>query len=397
MSPLRLRFRALTLMSLALATLVPVIAHAEEWPVSLALSQTLTRDSNVLRDNNNRYADSISSTGLRVSFDKSYGRQRYVASITGVRNRYDKTDEYNNDGFESSAQVSSEFGSNFFGLAGFSASRQLQKPEDQQGSRFKETVSSRNIKLYGQYGLFGRLSANVSGNFDEAKYDRATFNDKDSRSIRAGIRFSPSDLLFFDAGYRNGRVDYLNQTANVVDRDDLDLTSQWVVTGFSRLSARLAFTDERSQIDPRRDFSGLTGSLDWTLTPPGKMSYVFSASRDTNNAGGQSFGNTGFFTSRNFLTNKLSARANWAATGKISVTAGLGYQGYELERDSNLPGGFDRNDKSSFKTVDLGFGYQYSRALALQCRLERYDRSQSIESPEFDGQEFSCTGTFFIE
>lgn len=390
------RLRSCTTWPLALAALMPTLVQAEEWPVSLALSQTLTRDSNVLRDNNDRYADTISSTGVRVSFDKSYGRQRYVASITGVRSRYDKTSEYNNDGFESSAQVSSEFGRNFFGLAGFSASRQLQKPEDQQGSRFKETVSSRNAKLYGQYGLFGRMSANVTGNFDQAKYDRATFNDKDSRSIRVGLRYSPSDLLFFDAGYRNGRVDNLNQAANVVDRDDLDLTSQWVVTGFSKLNARVSFTDERSQIDSRRDFSGLTGSFDWSLTPPGKMSYVFSASRDTNNAGGQSFGNTGFFTSRNFLTNKLSARASWAATAKINVTSGLNYQRYELERDSNLPG-FDSRDKSSLKSIDLGFGYQYSRALALQCRLEHYDRTRSSESPEFDGQEVSCTGTFFID
>ena len=42
-------------------------AHAEELPLYLTLSQGLTRDSNLLRDNSDRRRDTISTTTHRIS------------------------------------------------------------------------------------------------------------------------------------------------------------------------------------------------------------------------------------------------------------------------------------------------------------------------------------------
>lgn len=185
------------------------IARADT-PLSLTVSENLTYDSNILKDNTRKYKDALSTTGVRVGFDKDYGRQTYKLSGTVLANRYKNTKSYDNDGYNVNLGVTSTLMSNWLTSFDLSASRQQQNPEDQGNIRYKEVVDSRNARVFAQYGMYGRWSVNGAYNFDKYKYETNKVYDRDSGKVRVGLRYSPTDLLYFDFGVGKTKVDNPN-------------------------------------------------------------------------------------------------------------------------------------------------------------------------------------------
>ncbi|HIV71971.1 MAG TPA: hypothetical protein H9903_13640, partial [Candidatus Aquabacterium excrementipullorum] len=98
----------------AAAAVVCLPAHADT-PLSLTASEDLKYDSNILKDNARKYRDVVSSTGLKVGFNKEYGRQTYSASATAVANKYKNTKDYDNDGYSVQLGMTSSLMSNWYG------------------------------------------------------------------------------------------------------------------------------------------------------------------------------------------------------------------------------------------------------------------------------------------
>lgn len=401
----------------ALACGVPAQA---ETPLSLTVSQELTYDSNILRDNARKYRDAVSSTGVQVGFNKQYGRQSYTASATAVAKRYKNTKEYDNEGYNINLGLSSSMLSNLFGSIDFSAVKQQQSPEDQGNLRYNETIDSQNVKLFLQYGMYGRWSVNTTYSFSKADYSVFEIYNRDAKNLRLGVRYSPTDLLYFDVGYQKSKIENPNYPllasndviifGDPVDRQDLDLSTRWVVTGFSNLSGRIAYTREKHSRDPRRDFNGLTGNVAWDYTPGGKMSYRVVLDRDTNNSGGSTYrtlvdlgfgtASTTGFLAQNRVSTGLNLSATWQATAKISVTSGLNYRRIQEESTNRVPGlgtNVGSSLSGSYKSVRMGLKYALARSTSMGCSVERYNRSRSLFSREYDGESVDCNLIFTLD
>ena len=398
----------------ALAALMALAAGAgsvgaEELPLYLTLSQSLTRDSNLLRDNNDRRSDTISVTTVAGGLNKAYGRQNYRVSASASRNAYSDNKQFDNDGYAVSAEVASEVGSNFKVTLNAGASQFLPNFEDQFNRMTRNTERNRQASVDVRYGLYGRWSVNAGASYSKVDYQVTESENKTSQSVFAGVRYLPSDLAYIgltlyrtDTELPNRRLVTTTAVGEDIERTSLNLDTVWQVTGFSRLSGRLGVTSEKHPQDRRRDFDGLTGSASWTFTPAGKATYALSWVRDTNNEGGGTFNSTAgqLFSANKRLTNSLSATVTWQATAKIKLNANYTHAQYEEDSELLLAGVTPvSSDEQTgrYNAVSLGVSYQPLRSVGLGCDMQRYDRTASVFSRAYDGNSVACRASFTID
>ncbi|MDQ5925245.1 MAG: hypothetical protein QG554_187 [Pseudomonadota bacterium] len=384
-------------------------ASAEELPLYLTLSQSLTRDSNLLRDNNDRRSDTISTTTVAAGLNKAYGRQNYQVSASASRNAYSDNNQFDNNGYSISAEVASEIGSNIKVTLNGATSQFLPSFEDQFNRNARNTERNRQASVDVRYGLYGRWSVNAGASHSKVDYRVTEEENKTSTSMFAGVRYLPTDLAYIgltlyrtDTELPNRRLVTTTTVGEDIERTSLSLDTVWQVTGISRLSGRLGMTSEKHPQDRRRDFDGLTGSASWTFTPAGKATYALTWVRDTNNEGGSTYKSSigQLYSTNKRLTNSLSATASWQATSKVKLNAGYTHAQYEEDNDLQL-GGVSPISSSEqtgrYNAVSLGVSYQPIRAVGLGCDMQRYDRTQSVFSRAYDGNTVACRASFTID
>lgn len=407
--------RALTpVAALVVASLCPwSSAVAESNPLSLSISQDLSFDNNFQRRSGGGASDTTSVTAATVAYNKSYGRQNYGASVTANATRHNRFKDYDNDGYAVALGMTTTVGSKGYLALQHSSSRSLQSPDEQTGQRYADTITSQSTALSGQYGIHGRLGVNSTVSSSKTKYSLNKANDRDQMGLRVGVSYSPSDLLSFGAGVKKSEQKLVN-AGDKVNRYDYDINTNWVVTGYSNLSASVALTDEKRVVNEGLDYRGVTGSLRWGYTPGGKMSYGLRISRDTASSG-QGSGTLLFVNSdqsvsavsnqtQNQLTTTLSANANWAATSKIGVGVGLSYSRFSdsLEAEilgaiSNLPSQFLPTNGRQYG-ASISVSYTPVRSTRLGCTLQAYKRDQARSNVSgYRGETLGCDATFSIE
>jgi len=408
--------RALTpVAALVVASLCPwSSAVAESNPLSLSVSQNLSFDNNFQRKSGGGPSDTTSVTGATVAYNKSYGRQNYGASVTANATRHHRFKEYDNDGYAVALGMTTTVGSKGYLALQHSSSRSLQSPDEQTGQRYADTITSHSTALSGRYGIYGRLGLNSTVSSSKTKYSLNTANDRDQMGLRVGVSYSPNDLLSFGAGVKKSEQKLLN-VGDKVNRYDYDLNTNWVVTGYSSLSASVALTDEKRVVSEGLDYRGVTGSLRWGYTPGGKMSYGLRISRDTASSGQGSgtllvvntdnsvVGSVSNQT-QNQLTTTLSANANWAATSKIGVGVGLNYSRFTDSREAEILGAISGLESQFLPTNGRQYGasvsvtYNPVRSTRLGCTLQAYKRDQARSNVSgYRGETLGCDATFSIE
>lgn len=383
-------------------------AHAndESLPLYLTLSQSVMRDSNLLRDDSNKQADTVSTTAVRGGLNKAYGRQNYRLDVTANHNKYSNNDQFNYNGFVSSGEVISDFGSNFRFTGSFAASEVLPKFEDSQANRTARNIQkTTRVGTDLRYGLYGRLSVNGGLSQSKLRYRETTRENKDSSSWNMGVRYLPNDLMYYGLSYTQTDTDLPNfrnpdgTDGEEVTRRSINFVTSWRATGFSQLNASVGYTRERNDNDPRRDFNGVTGQAAWTFTPAGKVRYRVSWLRDTNNQGGFTLlgGASETFVSQDRVVNQYGASATWQATSKISATVQLTHARYEEGRSVSGLINESENRDGRLNSVSLGLEYQPIRSLNVGCDVQKYDRTASVLSRAYSGQALSCSLGFTLD
>jgi hypothetical protein len=407
--------------AVAVACILLGSAAWADTPLSLVVSENLTYDSNILRNNSNKYRDVISATGVQLGFNKQYGRQTYRASGTAVATRYKNSNFYDNDGYNLVLGFTSQVASNWFLNFDHNSISRLQSFQDQGLNRYKEPIKSQDTGLFVQYGLYGRWSLNADLGVTKIDYEVLRANNRSSKSAKLGVRYSPTDLLYFDFGYRRSNAQLPNYRSALISDDgekikqqSLDFSTRWVVTGYSNFDGRVSWNQERYAVDEQRDFNGLTGRIGWNYTPSGKIAYTVALDRDTNNSGGTttidgfSFADQTFvlgFNSQRRVSTGLLLRATYTATAKISLTASGNYRRIEEERRSvsqtvgGAGGGSVSGAQSTgtYTALSIGANYQLFRSTRLGCSLEKYDRSASLFSRDFSGDSVNCNAVFTLD
>lgn len=428
------KMNARTLSSVAAAVLAACALPAQaagddDTPLWLRLSETVTYDSNYARNASNQ-SETVSSTGVGLGLNKSYGRQNYTVSGKVNLDKHKKFKEQDNTNYDLAAGFVSEVASNWAVAINGAASERLNSIENNplDNRLAKNIATSRNASLNVQYGVAGRWSLLGSLGMAQTSYSLDAFDYQNREQNSGGLRlvYNTSDLLNFGIGFSAANTEYPNQiVASVpeeVKQESIDFSTNWQVTGFSQLDAILSYAKNKYKSDSNADFKGFTGRLNWNYKPTGLTTYSLSASRSTNNDGSGTglrnnllvgFQNAaGGFDTRyidttiNSVTTSVDGRMKWMPTAKLGFTAGLGWDRYDVTTTRSLAiFGNTGKTSSDYTVVSLSSDYNFSRAIAVGCSIQQYKQSAesdpqvstNTQRVAHDGRQVSCNASFTID
>lgn len=292
--------------AVAFSALVAVLAcgaaAAQRAPYFASLSQSASHDTNLLRLGDGVPApagysrsDRVLATSLTAGVDQAFGRQRGYGSIALRSTRFDANPVYDNESYSLTA------GLDWSTVARISGTVNL--------------GTSRNLASFGlqELGLLGRRNFEDSRNADvalrvgivtewtaEATYGRREVTNTldlpsvqsrefDSDAVSLGVRWRPAGATTIGLRWRGttGRYPKFRRDAAggfVEDRfrsDGTEFNAELTPSGASRVTLRLGSSRTRYDVNAARDFTGLTGSFEWSWRPTGKLSFATGFSRTT--------------------------------------------------------------------------------------------------------------------
>ncbi len=423
------------------AVLACTHAWADNWPLSLSLSETLSRDNNLYRAEPGQYAiaDTVSSTGLKLGLDKSYSRQRYYASLGTALNRYIDSTQLNNTSYDFNFAATSEFtDKGLIQLSGV-ATQNLARFDVANGDIISQSKNIQNTsRISGQmsYGGYGGLNpyAGISHFQQGFTYTNSNYQamNQNTYSLGTYYKYVPQLNLGFGARLTRGDLNYDQGNGDILidetRRRDIDFSANWVVSGLSNLYARISAT--RSKDEYKNAIGGIqetktrgaTGELSWNYTPQGRLEYMLGFTRDNGNAGknydisntevgaGVTYAEAGGQAyqknENNRLANTLNGKVTWDLSYKLKLNAAFTYTKYHLYRniDTTIIAGDDsvvqpeslESQKSRYTEYSIGGKYEYARWLDLYCEIKRLKRTEDAEYRPYNATVTSCTGQFNI-
>lgn len=403
---------SVSLAPVAMATLLMLTTQAQAriggTPLSFSISQVFTHDSNIERRvDEEATSDTISTTQVGATLDKDYGRQNYKVDVGASVNRFQKLDKYNNNGINIDLSFSTELGSSSKVTLKHTRTRSLQDFDVQGTDERRKDVNTETLSsIEGEYGLakqwqlLGRLESGKSA------YNNTPGNKRTSVGRRIAIRYSPSDLLYFEGGFKDANYEYPNSVffstgqnivGDEIGRQDLNFQTGWTVTGYSKLFAQLNLTDEKHAVTGTgRDYHGLTGGLTWQFTPRGKVGYSLNISHDTNDSGG--YATSSNTSVRDKINTSLGGSALWSYTSKVKLSLGLDLvQSKEFEQQSSGTITADDSQTSLLSQVRLGASYIMDRSKSFNCGLTLIHREKPLFTNAYNSTSTNCSATFSME
>jgi hypothetical protein len=378
------------------------LAEPDDLPLSLTLTGDVTHDSNFSR-NDAKLSETIKTGTAKVLLNKAYGRQNYNLNASVSAQRYARYGQLlDNDGKNVAGSFSTGLASNWTVTTGGTYAQNLNPIQN----NLATNRVVRNIRTYrdgnlavqygngGRFALVGTLDANKTGYSDSAFRTLNNVN-QDSKGLR--ILYFSSDLLNFGLGARQVVSRYPESLTQERQTDhNIDLTSSWQVTGLSNFNAQISRRNSRFASDDTRQVKGYTGSLDWSYTPRGLMSYGVGLSRNTGadrrtDSVVDSQTNL-VFASRDSQANSIYNTANFTAamqaTAKIMLRAGYTVTRYSYDRSVA-----DQSVQASSLNQTLNFSVNYAllRSVASACSIQRYKQTADETRPKFDGQTIGCS------
>lgn len=335
--------RPMLLSSAALATSAALADEPN--PYYVGVGETLARDSNVFRDEQNRQHDPL--TSLLGGFDQPIGRQRFHATM------------------QPGDVVSTE--------------------------RFGATVR-----------LGGDSILSLEGGYEHNKVSYSIQSTGDSASVGLYYRVGPTPRLGTAARYSHSESPQGSALAGGIlgpSKENvryLDLLADWQPGALTYLYTRLSWTRQTNSDVVSRDFSGVTGAITGTYAPTVKLSFNASRSRDSGVNGNFFSLNTNTppsttpgaprpakpvtgLSESSQVSNAGSLGVNYAATSKIWMTANAQYRHAQLvDTDPVSNAQINRNDNS--RQYSIGLTDAVARYAQVGCSFARSSRDLDAAS-----------------
>ena len=395
-------------------------AGAQTSPWYIGGAQTVTHESNLYRlahgaDESviSSKADLISSTALLAGLDQPVGRQRLYGTLTLRANRFQDNDTLDNDAYSLRAGVDWETVNRLSGNVDLSTNRNLARFDTStttgvQTERNVET--SRRMAATVRVGVVTQYTAEASLEHQDVDFSADAYAPRENKqtTATAGVRWRPGGSTVFGAGLRHTRGEYPRALrlpddsfqADRYTRTGLDLIANVEVGGASRIDSRLTLGRTTYDEATQRDTSGVTGFVAWIWQPGAKLRLDTRLARDTGQSSYFS-GNPGIdgAVDDSRTTTSLRLRADYLATAKIRLNAGVTYARRDLVRTgpptAQVPLGASGSDDTTEFT--LGATWEPTRSLVFGCDLGHEKRSASgVLSLPYSASRMSCYGQIFL-
>lgn len=386
--------------AVAMAGLFTVSAWAQQSPYTASVTQSFTRDSNVLRAPiDQAEADTISSTTLGFSLDQPIGRQRVKAEADVQANRFRRDSSLDNNSPTLKAEWDWEAGDHWQGELGASHVQSLYRYNLSDST----VVLGRNIQTENQQFFRARLGVVTAWTLEAGwggyqriySADQYRSQDLSRNAVTVGMRYRPQPDLSAHINLRHtdGRYPNFSSTLGTDDytRWDVETLLNIRMSAASQVDVRLAHTNEVHSQPTATGGPHWTGSIGWQWQPTGKLSFSTRVLRDSDTSN-QALGD-GLINSQNKQTTRLDLSAQWSVTEKVQL--GLSYQQSLRELEHTVSGVGSLSGRDRARTVALQLGYQPVQAFNLGCNASREVRDVSGDtdlSYPYQANVFSCYG-----
>ena len=362
-------------------------------PYYFGISQGVTHDSNVFRTPSGP-SDNYSSTGLLGGFDQMISRQRVFATANVDLNRFQDQQQLNNTSYgvnlgwdwatieKLSGNVYARLNQNLASL-----NDNTLRPSTERNLSRNEQFGAR-VRWGGDAVLtlqsgYGHSSVSYS-----APAFRTSASSQDSVDVGVNYRLGAALTLGSALRYTRTQADQAlalpNGTflSNTTNGRSIDLTAQWNASIQTRTNARVSWTNQTNSGVSDRNYSGLTGSLDFSYAPTAKLSFTGSLSRDAG-TNGTSINATDIRTNtpivgrseNSQVANNFALGATYAATTKINVNAGVRYRHSTIVDALNAGTAASTSEYGdTSRSVTLGANYAIARHWSLACNLVHIER-----------------------
>jgi hypothetical protein len=372
----------LSVLAGACAALCATAVQAQQSPYSAALVQGVSTDSNVDRVERGAASDTVSSTGLRLGVDQTFGRQRLVLAGDVNVNRYLHRKVLNNTDFSLNSRLEWSTIERLSGVLVAGARQSLYRLGNSAGTPTNErnVLRNSNLGLQARLGVVTDLSfdAGVSASQDRYSVAAASGRNLIQKSGNVGVQVRPGSGLSLRVGLRHGDGRYADGS-DVVKRDDVDLSSTLELSGASTVNVRLSRTLERHRLDSVADTRSWTGGLGWAWKPLGRLSFGLDLTRDGSVAasGFDGLQTTGASTDTR-MQNHLGLRAGWEIGAAWHLNSALAVTRRTVDSRLVLGSTAAADVKDQYdRTVNYSVGLAYApmRNLEFACNISREDRS----------------------
>ncbi|MBK6716059.1 MAG: outer membrane beta-barrel protein [Burkholderiales bacterium] len=161
-------------------------------------------------------------------------------------------------------------------------------------------------------------------------------------------------------------------------RNELEIGSTWRPSGASTLDAQLSRARDTHSIVAGRNFDSWTGGLSWNWRASGKTGVGLSLKRESSVGSYGDYGLPGLDTGEAKLRTAVNLNTSWEATGKIRLTAGLGYARRNLDGAFSTAASQPTTDTTS--SASIGMVYTLLRNVELGCSVAHENRSVGNEA-----------------
>lgn len=386
---------ATRLPALLVATLIAGLAPAAQAqsaaPWFVRATVALLHDSNYLRLADGQVApagyvkaDNVATGTLAAGFDRRFGAdQRAYADAQLRTSRLASNSLFDNQGWRAVAGLDWRAGNLLAGELRALTDRSLAALE----SGTTGVPSSANLITLSQADAtvrFGRLTgfnAEAALRWREIDYSSALYDSRDYHEgfAAVGVRYRPSERSSIGLGVsatRGSFPRYQALSGGGFRADDyngrfVDLTTTYIVTGKSELRARLSSGRTRHDNAVQSDFSGLSGSLDWTWSPTAKLRFLTRLSREPGKDAYFVADTTGGPRALEFsrVSTSLGLQAEYAASERFRLRASANATHRELSQSVPLAGGGTLVATGNDRTMAgrLGITWQPTSMLGLGC------------------------------
>ena len=393
----------------ALALGCAAAAQAETSPYSIGLSETLARETNLVRRPEGQPAlgDTVSTTALLGGFDRGIGRQRVYFNGSVRRTVYRDNAVYDNTGYQLASGLDWSTVNRVSGSLNASAQRSLAPfGLNNVFAVERNVLSTRQFNAVARVGSVTPLT--LEGSFAHQSVDysaeRFKFAAFSQNSAGVNLLWRTSGQLTTGVGLRATRGEYPRGAFG----DDhftgrnVDLSLNWTPSAVSSLIARAGYARTRHDDRSQRDFSGITANLQWVWQPTGKWRLTSQYARATGEdatffvLSGGSPGLTGI-NSR--VSDTLALNAAYLATGKITLEGNYSQVHRALLRSSDAGAGATvLAGSDDTRVLGLTARYLATRTLQFSCNVGRDRRTTStVLSYAYTASYASCTAQLLLQ
>jgi exopolysaccharide biosynthesis operon protein EpsL len=363
-----------------------LLAAADAVRFSAALG--FVRDDNLLRAPSDeearaalgvtRESETIRRVQVGVEGKIKPGRQTFTGKASVNDNRYNKFHELNHYGWDAEGRWDWQAGNNWSGEVGFSNNRQinnfteLRVPKKDLVTRQRAHASAA-YQFHPDWQILGGVAREDLKHSDSGQ---RVFNRKED-SIDIGLRYTTKagNSITLQAKGISGKPEPRDLGTgtlanNEYRQTELNVLSEWALTGHTRLSTRLGYARRRYEEFSSRDFSGIAGRATLTWSPTDKTDIAVSAWRELEPVED--------LTASDALSRGWSISPAWRATEKITVQGFLARQ----KRDHEGAGrtSIDQR-KDKLQTAGIGITYRplKNTELSLSYQTEKRDSNLTLD------------------